>query len=125
MELPMAAIAPPPSALRILDFEIERGDVASVRLATGTVEIEAMFYAHLTGRVAIFSRLDIQGAGPNTLGWVTLRELAQSVMELLDVDELRIEGTARTSGAGPGRRPTPLVFRRVGAVGTAAGWSAR
>jgi DNA-binding transcriptional regulator YiaG len=76
-------------------------------LATGAAEIEAMFYVHLIGRVAIFSRLDIQGAGPNTLGWVALCELAQSMMELLDVDELRIEGTARTSRAGPRRRPAP------------------
>ena len=114
----MAPTLLPPSVLRILDFEIESGDVAFVRLARGAAEIEAMFYAHLTGRVAMFSRLDIQGAGPNTPGWTALRELAQSVMELLDVDELRIEGAARTSGAGPGRRPAPLVFRRVGNPGT-------
>ena len=45
-----------------------------------------MFYVHLTERVATFGQLDIQGAGPNTLGWVRLRDLARSVMELLDVD---------------------------------------
>jgi hypothetical protein len=109
-------------ALNVVDLEIGRDDVVYVRLLHGTIEIEAMFYAHLTGRVAIFSRLDILGAGPNTLGWSALRELAQSVMELLDVDELRIEGAARTSGAGPGRRPAPpfsgelvtLVLRLVG-----------
>jgi hypothetical protein len=46
-------------ALNVVDLEIGRDDVVYVRLLHGTIEIEAMFYAHLTGRVAIFSRLDI------------------------------------------------------------------
>src|SRR5208282_2537574 len=107
--------------LRILDFEIAPGDVVLVRLARDAAEIEAAFYVRLTGRAAMLSRFDIQGAGRNTLGWTTLRTLAHSVMELLDVDELRIEGAARTSGANPGRRPTPLVFRRTGHADPAAG----
>ena len=97
----MAPTVESPDEFRILDFEIEPGDVVFVRLAKGPAEIEAMFYAHLIGRVAALSRLDIQGAGPNTIGWARLRDLAQSVMELLDVDELRIEGAVRASGAGP------------------------
>jgi hypothetical protein len=104
-------------ALSVVDFEIGRADVIYVRLLHDSTEIEATFFAYLIGQVATFSRLDIQGAGPNTVGWAALRELAQSVMELLDVDELRIEGSARTSGATPGRRPAPLVFRRVGNLG--------
>lgn len=59
----------PPSELRLLDFEIGRNDVVYVRLLHGATEIEAMFYAHLARRVAIFSRLDILGAGSNSLGW--------------------------------------------------------
>ena len=112
----MAPTVESPDEFRILDFEIEPGDVVFVRLAKGPAEIEAMFYAHLIGRVAALSRLDIQGAGPNTIGWARLRDLAQSVMELLDVDELRIEGAVRASGAGPGRRPAPLVFRTLRAA---------
>jgi hypothetical protein len=102
---------------RVLELEIELSEVVSVRLSNGTDEFEAMFYVRLDGRVAIFSRLDIQGAGPNTLGQGALRNAAQSVMELLDVDKLRIEGATRTSGAGPGRRPTPFVFRRTRNLG--------
>src|SRR5579872_2298859 len=100
--------------LVILDIEIDAGDVVSVRLSRGFVEIEAIFYAGSSDRVATLSRLDIQGAGKNTTGWSVLRQMAQEVMEFLDVDELRIEGTTRASGANPGRRPTPLVFRRIG-----------
>jgi len=55
-------------------------------------DLEAMFYVHLDGRLAVLRRLDIQGAGPNTIGVAGLRGLAQWALELLDVNELRIEG---------------------------------
>ncbi len=47
----MAPTVESPDEFRILDFEIESGDVVFVRLARGPAEIEAMFYAHLIGRV--------------------------------------------------------------------------
>ena len=106
---------------RLVDLQIEPGDFVFVRLLIGAFELEIMFYVHLDGRSAVLRRLDIQGAGPNTLGVAGLRGLAQWLMELLDVDELRIEGAVRTSGAGPGRRPAPLVFRRHGYPGAATG----
>jgi len=92
------------------EIEIETNDVSFVRMSKGAVEIEAIFHVHLVGRVAVLSRLDIQGTGANTLGLGTRRNLAWSVMEMLDVYELRIEGAARPSGAGPGHRPAPLRF---------------
>ena len=60
----------------LLDLELVASDVADARLSNGATEIEAMFYLHLTERVAIPGRLDIQGAGPNTLGVANLRDLA-------------------------------------------------
>ena len=110
---------------RLVDLQIEPGDFVFVRLSIDAFELEAMFYVHLDWRLAVLRRLDIQGAGPNTLGVPGLRGLAQWVMEALDVDELRIEGATRTSGAGPGRRPAPHVFRRAGHPGTAAGRPSR
>jgi hypothetical protein len=81
MGLPVAPIVASPSVVRILGFEIAPGDVVFVRLARDAAEIEAVFYALLTGRVATFSRFDIQGGGPNILGCATLRELVQLMME--------------------------------------------
>jgi len=60
-------------ALSVVDFEIGRDDVKYVRLLHDSTEIEATFFAYLIGQVATFSRLDIQGAGPNTVGWAALR----------------------------------------------------
>src|ERR1700689_5018210 len=110
---------------RVEELELDVADVVFVRMSNGRIVIEAAFYAHLMGRRATFSRLDIEGPGPNTIGLAGLREAARAVMELLDVDELRVEGAARTSGAGPGRRPAAIVFRRTRDVGAPSDGAAR
>ena len=91
-------------ALRVGDFEIDRGDVVFVPASTGAAQIEAMFYAYLAGQVAVLSRLEIQG-GRNTLGWVALHELAQSVMEL--PMSTNSESRARFARLGPVRDADP------------------
>jgi hypothetical protein len=77
---------------RLVDLQIESGDFVLVQLLIDGFDLEAMFYVHLDGRLAVLRRLDIQGAGPNTIGVAGLRGLAQWALELLDVNELRIEG---------------------------------
>ena len=85
-------------------------DVVLVRLRDGVSEIAFAARVHLTARRAVLSGFDIQGAGRNTIGVAVLRQLAGWIKEKLDVDELRIEGSLRASGASPGRRPRPLTF---------------
>jgi hypothetical protein len=62
---------------RVVDLQIEPGDFVFVRLLIGAIELEAMFYVLMHGREAVLRRLDIQGAGPNTLGLAVLRDVAQ------------------------------------------------
>jgi hypothetical protein len=93
--------------------ETEFGDegVVYARFSNGGIKIEAVAFIHFSGRVPTQRRLDVLGPGPNTVGTGVPRGLAMWLKEYLDVDELRIEGAARASGAGPGRRPAPLIFR--------------
>ncbi len=63
------------------------------------------------GNTAKLRGFHIQGPGPNTTGKAELRALASWLKGELNVDERRIEGATRTSGANPGRRPSTLVFR--------------
>ena len=101
----------------IVDLQIEPGDVCNAVLSNGTFEVEVLFVIVLENRMAVARGLHIQGPGQNNLGLAKMRAIAWFVMEKLDVDELSIEGAARTSGAGPGRTPTPIVFRRRRDVG--------
>ncbi len=98
---------------RLVTFEIIANDLFDVRISNGSIEIELLGFADINGPTATLSGCHIQGPGPNTADRSMLRQIAEWVMELLDVDELRIEGATRTSGTNPGRRPTPCIFRRT------------
>ena len=104
----------------VVALEITPDDVFYICLADGCVELELMGDVRLVGSSATLSSCHIQGPGPNIMGHSALRQVARWAMERLDVNELRIEGAARTTGANPGRRPAALVFRRTGHAGTAA-----
>jgi hypothetical protein len=93
---------------RVLELDVGQ-DVFLARLADGTIEIEVCADIQLEGRRALLRSLHVYGPGPNSVG-ARLRSLALWVKDSLDVDELRIEGATRATGASPGRKPTPLVF---------------
>ncbi len=95
---------------RTLGYEIDGTDTVLVTLTDGGRRVQVLADVELIGRTAVLRRLHIQGSGRNTLGLGTLRKLAEWAKVQLDVDQLRIEGATRTSGAAPGRVPRPLVF---------------
>ena len=96
---------------RVVDLEFTPDDLVAVRLSNGNEMIDVLAYLHMTSRTETLRGMHIQGGGRNTMGVPALRAMAHCLKEYLDVDKRRIEGATRTSGAGPGRRPAPLVFR--------------
>jgi hypothetical protein len=97
-------------AWQVLDFDFGGIDTVLVTLVDGNHRIEVLADVELDRRRAVLRGLHIQGVGRNTLGPAVLRGLIGWAKEYLDVDELRIEGAVRTSGASPGRIPAVLVF---------------
>jgi hypothetical protein len=97
---------------RLVDLELDTGDVMSARFELGAFFVEVVAFVAIEGRSVLLTRCDVDGSGAGTVGIGQLRAIVRLVMEALDVDEVRIDGTARTTGARPGRVPTPLVFRR-------------
>jgi hypothetical protein len=95
----------------LLSLEASIGDVFGLRFCLGNRVIEILADVRVDGRVAILSGVHFQGAGPNTIGGGQLKALAKWAKEALDVDELRVEGATRTTGANPGHAPSPLLFR--------------
>jgi hypothetical protein len=84
----------------LCDFETDRGAVSICA------------QARLARRRMVLAQTHIDGPGANQIGLAGLRALARIAMEELDVDEIVIEGAKRTTGAAPGRVPSPLRFRR-------------
>ena len=95
---------------RTLEFDFGGTNTVLVTLTDGARVVEIVTDVEFVGRVALLRGLHIQGGGRNTLGPSALRELINWAKVQLDVEQLRIEGATRTSGAGPGRVPPPLVF---------------
>ncbi len=93
----------------ILNLEFD-GDVVRAELFDGVDAIEIIAGVYIDKRRARLEMCHFQGEGSNLLGARRLMALARWAKGVLDVDELRIEGATRTSGACPGRRPRPLVF---------------
>jgi hypothetical protein len=104
----------------VLDYEFDQLGTICVRLANGPRQIEIVADIEVGQRRVVLHRPHVSGAGPNTMGPAALQRPMRWAKERLDVDELRIEGAARTSGANPGRFPRALVIRRVGCRGNCA-----
>jgi hypothetical protein len=68
----------------------------------------------LEGRCLTLRGLHVHGLdiGANELRVAGLRRVIREVMEDLNVDEMVIEGSVRTTGASPGRAPRELRFAR-------------
>jgi hypothetical protein len=98
---------------RLVELEYDPPETVRAVVVDGQQRIELVSDFALGERYAALSNLHIYGGRPNSLGISGLRGLIRWAMEELDVDELRIEGATRTSGASPGRRPAALVFRRT------------
>jgi hypothetical protein len=95
---------------RTIEFDFGGTDTVLVTLTDGVQVIQVLTEVTLIGRTAVLHRLHILGGGRNTLGQRALRELINWAKVQLDVDQIRIEGATRTSGAGPGRIPAAIVF---------------
>ena len=97
----------------IINFEETEGNTVRILVEWGVDTLEIVAELEMDGKIMVARGVHIQGPGKNRLGWPKLRGLAEDLMEKLELDELRIEGATRTSGAGPGRKPRPRVFRRA------------
>lgn len=86
--------------------------VATARITTPDGNLMLMAELEIQGRTLILTGVHVQGDGPNTIGPMTLRRIADAVMERMDLDEIEAQGASRTTGAGPGRTPHPIRFRR-------------
>jgi hypothetical protein len=94
----------------VVEFDFGGADTVLVVLANGNQRIHVLADVELHRAQAVLHGLHIQGGGSNSLGPAALREMIRWAKEYLDVEQLRIEGATRTSGAGPGRIPPVLEF---------------
>jgi hypothetical protein len=94
--------------------ELSEREIATAKVETSVGVLTVMAEVLLDGRRLILPGLHLHGenVGVNELGVAGLRRMVREVMEELDVDEIVIGGSVRTTGAGAGRAPRELRFAR-------------
>ncbi len=97
-----------------MEDELTDGDVVTARITTPAGALLVMAEVEPQGRELLLYGLHMQGETirPNGLGPHRLRQLAQMLRELVDLDAIVIQGATRISGAHRGRLPRPLRFTR-------------
>jgi hypothetical protein len=98
----------------ILDDGTE-GSVATARITTPAGMLLRMFERpEIQDHCLILRECHMHGedVGSKQFGHEKIYWLARAVMELLDVEQIEIEGAIRTWGRNPGHRPRPVRFAR-------------
>jgi hypothetical protein len=102
-----------------LRVTFDEHDLVTIEVGIGNLAITILAEALLGSRELVMRRTHFDGPGPNTLGIATLREIANRIAEIADVETVVVEGAIRTTGAAPGHQPRPLRFARAAHAGPA------
>ena len=86
------------------------GLVWIVRIVTPAGVIELIGEVRRVGRVLHVNGAHVQGLHPGALGRAGLNAIGRKLLEEADVEEIVIQGGARTTGARPGRLPPAYRF---------------
>ncbi|WP_165602107.1 hypothetical protein [Methylobacterium indicum] len=97
----------------VVDHAASDDPIFTVELRTPWGTLDVMAQVTLEGRSLRLDGMHIGGDASKRWGAAALRDVAQGVVEELDVDEIQLVGGVRTTGAHPGREPRPRRLRRA------------
>ncbi|EAU40970.1 hypothetical protein FP2506_18819 [Fulvimarina pelagi HTCC2506] len=97
----------------VLDPSLSDDPIFTAEIRTPLGSLDVMARVTIEGRSLALDGTHIGGDPAKTWGPAALRNLAQAVMEKLDVDEIIVVGAVRTTGANPGRTPRLRRLRRA------------
>jgi hypothetical protein len=96
-----------------IDDELSIGSIVTVRIGTPAGIIQIMGQVmRCDDQVLQIDGANIDGAVANACGVRGLRAIGQKLMETADVQEIIVQGSARTSGANKGHIPRPFSLKR-------------
>jgi hypothetical protein len=97
-------------------IEIEEAE-GTITLVSITCPAGRLFMLGSVSRVGRTLHIDgahVQGLTPGALGRLGLNNIGRKLLAEADVEEIVIEGSARTTGKKPGARPQAIRFPRQG-----------
>jgi len=96
-----------------LEAVFDDGDMVMIDVRIGNASACILAQVVLDRTQMILRRMHVDGPGANLLGPAVLKSIVRRMMEIADVETVVVEGAIRTTGAGPGRIPDPIRFRRT------------
>ena len=93
-----------------MDIEVADGDEIIAVITTPLGAVQVLGSVTRIGRILYVDRAHIHGLGPGVLGRAGLNAIARKLLEEADVDQVIIEGSVRTTGRNPGKRPRRFRF---------------
>ena len=93
-----------------VEIEVADHPVMIVTITVPIGVIEMIGSVARRGRVLYLDRVHVQGLRPGVLGRAGLNAIGRKLLEEADVDEIVIQGGARTTGRNKGKLPRPIRF---------------
>jgi hypothetical protein len=91
--------------------------VVEVLVATPIGALTLVASASIVDRVLYLERAHVGGLAPGSLGRAGLNAIGRKLLEVADVDEIIIQGSARTTGTHKGQVPSSIRFPRFARSG--------
>lgn len=94
----------------VVEIDLVDHPVMIVRITVPVGTIEIIGSCSLIGRVLHVDRVHVQGLSPGALGRAGLNAIGRKLLEEADVDQIIIQGGARSTGPNKGKRPRTIRF---------------
>jgi hypothetical protein len=88
------------------------GSVMIVDITTPVGTLTLIGSVSIDGRILRMDRVHVQGLESGMLGRAGLNAIGRKLLELADVDQIIVQGGARTTGRAKGKIPRTIRFPR-------------
>jgi hypothetical protein len=93
-----------------VEIDLVEHPVMIVRITVPIGVLEVAGSISRTGRVLYIDGAHVQGLAPGAVGRTGPNAIGRKLLEEADVDQIVIQGGARTTGRNKGARPRPIRF---------------
>ena len=94
----------------IIDILEAEGSVTIIQVTTPAGVAELLADVRISDRVLLADKVHIQGLTPGAVDRAGINAVLRKLLVEADVEQIVIQGAARTTGRGKGRRPRPIRF---------------
>jgi hypothetical protein len=96
----------------IVDAEGGAAAVVMIEIVVPPGTIYLLGVVRIDGETLRIDGAHVDGLHPGACGRSGLNAIGRKLLEVADVKKIIIQGSARTTGAKPGKAPKPIVFPR-------------